>query len=413
MLNTDNDRVKYYLINFLFILFFAQTIEALEPIKQDSTDPPSYSIDLLFNPEVWKYLTPQTLNDDLMCVLEPPNEEAWRFKPSFIIPREEWGAIELDREEESYECLNYLSHLNQFSALRGKPSSTLSLQDIYSGGRVVLHHTAANSTSIKTLDETAFGKGGYITVEYHYFISKEGEVFEARPLFLAGANAGISSEKVQCHGDQRHRNFNFDYDYRSIGIALEGNLLKNDEYDNYYAYDQRRSRKWLKEKKLTPEEKQRANELGLKLENEKYSNSAVEKIFGFIKNNKYRLYDFTPHKTESLFMLQRQDPLIHISPQYMSLKRLIKELHHKLGISEVVGHKHVRHRDTYCPGEQMLDLIKADFKTSPERININFEKAPRDNQLEPPALCIYRSSKCAGSWCDRNPEKCERVQEDG
>lgn len=59
----------------------------------------------------------------------------------------------------------------------------------------------------------------YCDIAYHYVIDKDGVIYEARPLELMGAHAGITREGTNGKTEQQRA---LDPDFGSIGIVLDG-----------------------------------------------------------------------------------------------------------------------------------------------------------------------------------------------
>lgn len=82
------------------------------------------------------------------------------------------------------------------------------LKSIYT--RIIVHHT--NNGDHITEVEASQRARGYACLGYHYFIRKQGDVYEGRPLAILGGNAGAGTKSGPEH----------DPDWGSIGIALQG-----------------------------------------------------------------------------------------------------------------------------------------------------------------------------------------------
>lgn len=77
--------------------------------------------------------------------------------------------------------------------------------------RIILHHAAATSCTATQIHDW-HKANGWCGIGYHFFINKQGEVYEGRPLEYIGAHAGNNNED-------------------SIGICFEGNFEKEDMND--------------------------------------------------------------------------------------------------------------------------------------------------------------------------------------
>lgn len=74
-------------------------------------------------------------------------------------------------------------------------------QPIY---RIILHHAAASHCSAVQVHSWHKARG-WVGIGYHFFITKDGDIYRGRPLDCIGAHAG-------------------GYNYDSIGICFEGNF---------------------------------------------------------------------------------------------------------------------------------------------------------------------------------------------
>jgi len=84
----------------------------------------------------------------------------------------------------------------------------MSLKLVYK--RIIVHHTD-NGDGISDVENKQRGKG-YACLGYHYFVRKQGDVYEGRPLEIMGSNAGAGKKTGPLN----------DPDWGSIGIALQG-----------------------------------------------------------------------------------------------------------------------------------------------------------------------------------------------
>lgn len=344
----------------------------------------------------------------------PPllNEDAWRANLNMnIVKREQWGAIDLVRDEESFGCINYLNNLDAFSKLRNKHPSLLTLKDIYEGGRIVIHHTVVRDITVNELDEAAVNAKKLVTIDYHFYITKEGTIYEGRPLFLAGANAGAVPIPRTCRGENRVRNFNYDYDFRSIGISLEGNYLTENERIEYQNDGAQRAVKYLRKKVLSNSAIQLAKKYNIETLNSKYTEAGIQKIINLTISREVSPMLFLSGLRDADVYFQDRDRTSIISPQYLALRQLIKNLAKNYGVTNITGHRHVRSEHTFCPGQALLDDLKFDFAADP-KLKLDFYDHPDLNPLLPPYKCDYVSQRCKGTWCEDNPKNCTRVQSD-
>ncbi len=341
------------------------------------------------------------------------DENDWRISAQYmhIIRREKWGAIDLIRDEESFGCINYLNNLEAFASLRNKPVKDLSLKDIYQGGRIIIHHTAIKKLSINELDESAINLKKLVTVDYHFYITKDGVVYEGRPLFLAGAHAGADPRPRTCKGNLRQREFNFDYDFRSIGISLEGHYLNEDERKAYLRVGKFYARKHLKNKKLSQGQLASAQLLDLEVDKGVLTSRGIEKLLDLVANEKVEYEVFLGGLKDYKSNFLQVDLTSQESSQYLALKSLIKTLSGAFEIKDIVGHRHVRSSHTYCPGQALLDNLTKDVELTQDH-QLQFYDHPPLNGLIPPYYCEYKSARCEGDWCDDNPEQCTRVEND-
>ncbi len=127
---------------------------------------------------------------------------------------------------ENRSCYNYANLLVRNGVLRADDplvqDNERLLQNVYSMGRIILHHTASNDSGTDVING-AINWRNWADVGYHFLIDRNGEIHEGRSLSYMGANAGqISNRPQDCANNQYY--MDRDNDYRSIGIALIGGL---------------------------------------------------------------------------------------------------------------------------------------------------------------------------------------------
>jgi hypothetical protein len=147
-----------------------------------------------------------------------------------IQPRSAWGARPFDDEDRSFKCMDY----NQLMSF----ASSLSLEDklkrIYQNGRIVVHH-AASAQSLSGIQSSHMNDRGLLDVSYHYLIGFDGQIYEGRSLETMGAHAGaLPRSRYTCSDGQKNQDVSEDFDYKSIGIMLKGNLQVNAPRDAQY-----------------------------------------------------------------------------------------------------------------------------------------------------------------------------------
>ncbi|BDB00695.1 N-acetylmuramoyl-L-alanine amidase [Clostridium botulinum] len=75
---------------------------------------------------------------------------------------------------------------------------------------LVVHHTECNGWTIEMLNEFHRDEKGWAGIGYHYYISKDGQIFKGRPDDSQGAHVS-------------------DYNKNSLGIAFQRNYDKDDK----------------------------------------------------------------------------------------------------------------------------------------------------------------------------------------
>lgn len=139
-----------------------------------------------------------------------------------IISKEQWGARPLQKDG-SFKCMDYRSMASQLG-LDPNLSDDELLTSVYKNGRIVIHHTATNG-SIQNIQADHMDGRSLQDMAYHFFISKDGKIYEGRSLTLMGAHAGsLNNDHYSCVGKLKSAHINRDYDFKSIGIVLSGNL---------------------------------------------------------------------------------------------------------------------------------------------------------------------------------------------
>ena len=143
-----------------------------------------------------------------------------------IITREEWDA---EPYSASDSCYDYTKNPLFSSELKNSNEGEI-LKNIYRGGRIVVHHTAGQMGGPLRIEESQ-RQIGYDLIAYHFVVDSEGNIYEGRPLTILGAHAGVPPSKAngervnaQCVDGSLETNFSMDYDYRSIGVVLDGSF---------------------------------------------------------------------------------------------------------------------------------------------------------------------------------------------
>ncbi|MEO1459167.1 MAG: peptidoglycan recognition family protein [Pseudomonadota bacterium] len=84
--------------------------------------------------------------------------------------------------------------------------------------RIVVHHTNNDKTVLEN-EEKQKGRG-YAALGYHFFIAKDGKIYEGRPLEVMGSHAGSGKTPGPTN----------DPDWGSIGIVLQGDYHHDDDW---------------------------------------------------------------------------------------------------------------------------------------------------------------------------------------
>jgi N-acetyl-anhydromuramyl-L-alanine amidase AmpD len=84
--------------------------------------------------------------------------------------------------------------------------------------KIVVHHTN-NSDSILENERKQQARG-YAALGYHFFIDKEGEIYEGRPLEIMGSHAGTGAMRGPLN----------DPDWGAVGIVLQGDYHHDDDW---------------------------------------------------------------------------------------------------------------------------------------------------------------------------------------
>lgn len=152
--------------------------------------------------------------------------------PLEIISKAQWNARPLQKDG-SFKCMDYRSMATQLGIDPGASEEEL-LQSVYQNGRIVIHHAASNAT-INSIQDAHMDGRGLQDMAYHFFIDQQGKIYEGRSLGLMGAHAGSLDEShYQCQGSIKAAHVSRDYDFKSIGIVLSGNLEVRAPSDTQY-----------------------------------------------------------------------------------------------------------------------------------------------------------------------------------
>jgi len=161
-----------------------------------------------------------------------------------LLTRSEWGAgVDIQKflkrsikDDGTYQCYNYfqgdsakvLGTENQFESTQSR------LRKVYEGQRIVLHHTGVDASSDLKAVKSAYHthkNNGWLDLGYHFIVGVDGKVYEGRSLSLMGGHAGTPIEMdLDCNKKEYQKGQvhlyepNLDMDFRSIGIALNGNF---------------------------------------------------------------------------------------------------------------------------------------------------------------------------------------------
>lgn len=139
-----------------------------------------------------------------------------------IISKAQWNARAL-KKDGSFKCMDYRSMATELGIDPAASEEEL-LKSVYQNGRIVIHHAASNAT-IKSIQDAHIDGRGLQDMAYHFFIDRQGKIYEGRSLGLMGAHAGSLNEShYQCVGNIKAAHVSRDYDFKSIGIVLSGNL---------------------------------------------------------------------------------------------------------------------------------------------------------------------------------------------
>ncbi len=127
---------------------------------------------------------------------------------------------------ENQSCYNYGNLLVRNGVLQADDPLVQDderlLQNVYSMGRIIIHHTATNQTVTDVING-AISWRNWADVGYHFLIARNGAISEGRSLSYMGANAGqIPNRPEDCANNRYY--MDRDNDFRAIGIALIGNL---------------------------------------------------------------------------------------------------------------------------------------------------------------------------------------------
>jgi N-acetyl-anhydromuramyl-L-alanine amidase AmpD len=117
-------------------------------------------------------------------------------------------------------CYNYRELMRRNDPSFNPNNQNELLDAVYQNGRIVLHHTAMTEGVSWMMNSTL---NVYSDVPYHFVIDRQGQVYQGRPLTQMGAHSGrIPNRPQDCSNNQYY--MDQDPDYRSIGIALNGDL---------------------------------------------------------------------------------------------------------------------------------------------------------------------------------------------
>jgi hypothetical protein len=146
------------------------------------------------------------------------------YSQNKIVRREQWTGTKAQAMFDD-KCYNYFSLLGKAAVSPANNQAYVrAMQDVYKGGRIVIHHTASNSMSAQdVLDDHI--KQDWGDMGYHFYIKKDCTVLEGRPLHMMGTHAGHMPARIgQCQrSGQASYDITNDFDFKAIGIVMEGN----------------------------------------------------------------------------------------------------------------------------------------------------------------------------------------------
>lgn len=179
----------------------------------NGVEPPKKSLRPVMRPIDWG----ETPINNECCTTDLINNN-----PVKTIPKSIWGGANVEKDP-SFDCMDYPT----MAPLMGYPKGLTEkevLDRVYTGGRILIHHTANNDNAYRN-QSMHIKSRGLQDLAYHFFINNEGDILEGRPLTLMGAHAGTLQKKhYHCEGNIKVAKLNHDYDFRSIGIVLQGNF---------------------------------------------------------------------------------------------------------------------------------------------------------------------------------------------
>ncbi len=209
----------------LSILFLATSAHAAETA---TTDGPGFVMIGGEQPPA-PVVAPTATNPPAVAVNVTPPPATDLYRANGIVRRNQWTNTPAQPLRDD-RCYNYFSLLGQSPVSPSDSTAYVrALQSVYQGGRIVLHHTAADRQTAEEVlgDHQANGWGD---MGYHFYIKKDCTILEGRPLHMMGTHAGHMPLRVgQClrNGQSRYDLSN-DFDFKSIGIVMEGNANRND-----------------------------------------------------------------------------------------------------------------------------------------------------------------------------------------
>lgn len=151
------------------------------------------------------------------------------YAKNAIVSREKWTET---RPVPLYDdkCYDYFSLLRKTRVDRkDRTAYVRALQDVYKGGRIVLHHTASSQATAQDVLNDHIGND-WGDMGYHFYIRKDCTVLEGRPLHMMGTHAGHMPTRIgEClRNGQASYSITNDFDFKAIGIVMEGNSNNTD-----------------------------------------------------------------------------------------------------------------------------------------------------------------------------------------
>ncbi|MFC1522127.1 peptidoglycan recognition family protein [Elusimicrobiota bacterium] len=147
--------------------------------------------------------------------------------PFKVITREEWGARPQNAEDPLHYCYNYLNHREHFGITETEGDEEM-LRKIYADRRIIIHHTGVSQGRGPLGEQMAqMDELGWFDIAYHLYITPDGKIHEGRNLFIMGTQTGNPGHHDRNCARRKSFILSEDWDFRNIGIALEGDYQEN------------------------------------------------------------------------------------------------------------------------------------------------------------------------------------------